>query len=124
MERSDVAIHGVQAFAQDQFRPVRVRRTQQLLEMLRIVVTPYLLFRTGFAHTLDHGVVIECIGEKQAVGQELRDRGNAGLVRDITRGKDQSCLLAVQLREFTFQLDERMIGASDIASAPGPCAHA
>jgi hypothetical protein len=91
--------------------------------MLRIVVAPYLLFGARLAHALDHGVVIESVGEKQAVGQELGDRRNTGLVRDITRGKDQSCLLAVQCCEFAFELDKRMIGAGDIAGAPGPGAH-
>ncbi len=98
MQRRDVAVHRVQAFAQDQLRPVGVRRAQQLLEMLDIVVAPYLLFGAGFAHALDHGIVVERVGEQQAVRQQFCDRGDAGLVGDIARGKDQRGLLAVQLR--------------------------
>ena len=123
MQRRDVAVHRVQAFAQDQFRPAGVRRAQQLLEMLDIVVAPYLLFGAGFAHALDHGIVVERVGEQQAVRQQLCNRGDAGLVRDIARGKDQRGLLAVQLRQFALELDQRMIGAGDIARPPGPGAH-
>ena len=98
VQRRDIAVHRVQAFAQDQFRPVRVGGAQQLLEMLDVVVAPHLLFGAGFAHALDHGIVVERVGEQQAIGQQFCDRGNAGLVGDIARGKDQRRFLAVQRR--------------------------
>ena len=88
-----------------------------------IVVTPHLLFGAGLAHALDHGIVVERVGQQQAIRQQLGDRGNAGLVGDVARGKDQRGLLAVQVGEFALELDQRMIGAGDIARAAGAGAH-
>ena len=84
MQGRDVAIHRVQAFAQDEFRPLWGGRAQQLLEMRDVIVTPDLLFGAGFAHALDHGIVVEGVREQQALRQQLRNGGDAGLVGNVT----------------------------------------
>ena len=56
VQRRDVAVHRVQAFAQDQFWLVRSRGPEQLFEMDKVVMMPYLLLTSGLAHALNHGL--------------------------------------------------------------------
>ena len=63
------------------------------------------------------------IRHDQAVGDQLRHGGDAGLVGDIARREDERRVLAVQVGEFTLQLDQRVVGAGDVAGAAGPGAH-
>ena len=53
-DRRDVAIHGIEAFEDDQLGAIAARLDQELLEMSHVVVAPNLLFAAGPAHALDH----------------------------------------------------------------------
>ncbi len=97
---------------------------EQLLEMADVVVPPDLLLAAGLAHAFDHGIVVERVRQQQAIGQQLGDGRDAGLVRHIAGGENQRRRLAMQVGELALQLDQRMIGAGDIAGAAGAGAHA
>ena len=83
-----------------------------------------LLVASGLADALDHRIVVVGVRQDQAVRNELGDGRDAGLVRDIARGEDQRGRLAVQVGELALKLDQRMIGAGDVAGAAGAGAHA
>ncbi len=92
--------------------------------MREIVVAEDLLLAAGLADAFDHRVMVEGIRQDQAIGQELGDRRDAGRVRDIARGEEERRRLAMQVGEFVLELDQRMIGAGNIAGAAGAGAHA
>jgi hypothetical protein len=94
--RGHVAVHGVEALEHDQFGPVACR-AQQCFEMFHVVVAEDLLFAMGLAYALDHRVVIERVGEKQAVRDELRDGRDGGLIRYVARSEDERCFLIMQI---------------------------
>ena len=91
--------------------------------MREIVVAENLPLAAGLADALDHRVVVVGVRQDQAVRQELRDGGDAGLVRNVARGEHQRRLLAVQVGEFALELDQRMIGAGNVAGAAGAGSH-
>ena len=124
LDRRDVAVHRVEALEHDQLRPLARLRGEQLFEVLHVVVAPDLLFGAGLAHALDHRVVVPGVGEDQAVRQQLRDGRDAGLVRHVAGGEDERRLLAVQVGKLRLQLDQRMVGAGDVARAARARAHA
>ncbi len=124
VHRRDVAVHRIEALEHDQLRPLRIGGFEQFLEMADVVMPPDLLFAAGLAHALDHGIVVERIRQDQAIRQQLGDGRDAGLVRDIAGGEQQRCRLAVQVGELALQLDQRMMGAGDVAGAAGAGAHA
>ena len=92
--------------------------------MRDVVVAPDRLLAAGLAHALDHRIVVQRVGQDQAVRQQLGDGRDAGLVRHVARGEDQRGLLAVQVGELGLELDQRMIGAGDVARAARAGAHA
>ncbi len=68
--------------------------------------------------------MVEGVGQDQAIGNELGDGGDAGLIRHIARGEDERGLLAVQVGELALELDERMIGTGNVAGTAGAGAKA
>ena len=62
-----------------------------------------LLLAAGLAHALDHRVVVQRVGQDQAVRDQLGERRDAGLVRDVARGEDQRRLLAVEVGELALE---------------------
>ena len=90
----------------------------------KIVMAPDLLLAAGLADAFDHGIVVERVGQDQAVRQQLGDRGDAGLVRDIARREYQRGRLVVQVGELALELDQRMVGAGDVARAARAGTHA
>ena len=92
--------------------------------MRDVVVAPDRLLAAGLAHALDHRIVVQRVGQDQAVRQQLGDGRDAGLVRHVARGEDERGLLAVQVGELGLELDQRMVGAGDVARAARAGAHA
>jgi len=68
--------------------------------------------------------VIEGVRQNQAVGNEPGDGRNAGLVRYIAGCEDERRFLAVQIGKLMLQLNQRVVGSSDIAGAAGTGAEA
>ena len=124
MHRRHVAVHGIEALEHDQLRPLGIGGLEQLFEVADVVMPPDLLLAAGLAHALDHGIVVERVRQDQAIRQQLGDGRDAGLVRDIAGGEHQRGRLAVQVGELALQLDQRMVGAGDVAGAAGAGAHA
>ena len=89
-DRRDIGIHRIDALEHDQLRPRGAGFFQQLFEMREIVVAENLLLAAGLANAFDHGVVVEGVGQDQAIGQELGDGRDAGLVGDIARGEKRA----------------------------------
>jgi hypothetical protein len=123
VDRRDVAVHRIEALESNQLRPLGIGGLEQFFEMADIVMPPDLLFAAGLAHAFDHGIVVERVRQNEAVRQKLGDGRDAGLVRHIAGGEQQRGLFAVQVGEFALQLDQRMVGAGDVAGAAGACAH-
>jgi hypothetical protein len=88
--------------------------------MIDVVVAEDSLFHPGLANALDHRIVIEGIGQDQTIGKQLGDGRDARLIRNIARREDQRCLLAMEIGKLRFKLDERMIGAGDVARPARP----
>ena len=124
MHRRHVAVHGIEALEHDQLRPLGIGGLEQLFEVADVVMPPHLLLAAGLAHALDHGIVVERVRQDQAVRQQLGDGRDAGLVRDIAGSEQQRGRFAVQVGELALQLDQRVVGAGDVAGAPGAGAHA
>ncbi len=92
--------------------------------MRHVAVTEDLPLAAGLANAFDHRIVVERIGKNEAVGNELCDGRNAGLVGDVARGEEQGCFLAVEVGKFMLELHQGMMGAGDVAGASGAGADA
>jgi hypothetical protein len=77
---SEVAIQGIKALEQHDLGAALACGCQQLLEMTEIIVSEYLLCTIGLVDAFDHRVVVQFVGEDQAVRNKLGDRRDAGLV--------------------------------------------
>ena len=122
-DRRDVAIHRIDALEDDQLGALAARRLQQAFEMRDVVVAEDLLLGARAPHALDHRGVVQLVGDDQAVGQKPRDGRDRRLVGDEAGGEDQRCFLAVQVGKFQFELDQRVVGAGNVAGAAGARAH-
>src|SRR5690606_40546942 len=89
-----------------------------------VIVAEYLLLRTGAPNPLDHGGVVQFVGDDETVRQKTPNGGNRRLIGNEARGEDQPGLLAVQLGKFLLQLDQRMVVSGDVTRAAGAGAHA
>ena len=125
----DIAIHGIDALEHDELRPV-AGGAQQFFEMGEVVMPEHHLVAPGLTHALYHRIVVERVGEDEAIRDQLRQRGDAGLVRHVARGEDEAGLLAVQIGELGFKLHDGMAVAGNVAGAararaglPGGGAH-
>ena len=87
--------------------------------MSHVAVAEYLPLAASLANAFDHRIVVERVGKNEAIGNELGNGGNAGLVRHIARGEEQRAFLAVQIGEFVLELHQGMVGACDVAGAAG-----
>ncbi len=119
VDRRHVAVHGIEALEHHELWPRRTRRLEQRFQMAEIAVTEDRLLATRPAHALDHGVVVEGIRNDKAVGHQLRDGGDAGVIRHVAGGENQGGFLAVQLGQLALQFHQRMVGAGNIAGAAG-----
>jgi hypothetical protein len=63
---------------------MRTRFAQQLLEMQRVVVAKNGFLASRLPHSLDHRVMVQGIGENETVREQFRDRGNSGLIGDVS----------------------------------------
>ena len=73
--------------------------------MLDIIVPEYPSVRAGTPDALDHRSMIQLIGIYDEAGQDLSQRRECRLIRDIAGREQQGACLAVQLSQFTFQID-------------------
>ena len=117
MDRRDVAVHRIDAFERDQLRRLRVVGCEQFFQMRKVVMAPHALFAARVADARDHRRVIELVRIDDAVRQELAERAECRLVRDIARGEKQRAVLAVQVGEFMLKVDVIMGVAADVARA-------
>ena len=92
--------------------------------MREVVVAEDRACRAGAAHALDHRGVVERVGQDQAVRQQLGDRRDRRLVGDEAGREDERRFLAVQVGELGLELDQRVVGAGNVARAAGADAHA
>ena len=123
-DRRDVAVHRIDALEHDQLGPLAPGRGEHAFEMGDVVVAEDLLFRAGAAHALDHRGVVQLVRNDQAIRQQPGDGRDRRLVGDEAGGEHQRRLLAVQVGKFELKLDQRMVGAGNVARAAGARAHA
>ena len=93
---------------------------EQLFEMGDVVVAPQFLFAARALHPLDHRIVVQGVGEDQAIGQKARDGRNRREIGNPARGEGERRLLAMQVGELGLELDDRIVRARDVAGSAGP----
>ena len=91
--------------------------------MADVVVAKDLLLGARAADALDHRGVVELVGQQKAVGQQARNGRDCRFVGNETGGEDERSILAVQVGELQLELDQRMVGAGNVAGAAGARAH-
>ncbi len=85
--------------------------------MLGIVMPPDALFAARIADAGDHAGVVQLIRKDDAARQQAGQRGQRGIVGDVSAGEQQRGFLAVQVRQLFLQLDVVMRVATDVAGA-------
>ena len=119
-DRRDVAVHRIEALEHDQLGALAIgSAASSCFEMGDVVVTPDLLVAARAPDALDHRIVVERVGEDEAIRQQAGDGRDAGEIGDPARGEDERRLLAVQIGELALQHDDRMMGAGNVAGAAG-----
>ena len=118
-DRRDVAVHRIEALEHDQLGALGIGGGEQLLEMRDVVVAEDLPLAARAAHALDHRIVVERVGQDQAIRQQARDGGDAGEIGNPAGGEDERGFLAVQVGEFALEPDDRVMRAGNVAGAAG-----
>src|SRR5690242_13044232 len=62
--------------------------------MARVVVAPNLLLHAGLSNTLDHRVVMERVGQNEAIGNQAGDRRESRPIRHVTRREASAASLS------------------------------
>ena len=87
--------------------------------MVEVVVAEHALLAARVPDAGDHRGVVEFVGEDHAAGEQLAERRQRRLVRDIAGGEQQRAFLAVEVGELGLELDMIMGVAADVAGAAG-----
>ena len=119
-DRSDIAIHRIDALERDQLGLVGIELTQLAVQVFGRIMFPDDALGAAVPDALDHRGVVERIGQDHAVRDACRQGAEGGPVGDIAGREDQRVFLAVQIGQFVFQQDMMMVGARNIARAPCP----
>ncbi len=122
VDRRDVAIHRIDAFEGDQLGHFLVLGGEQLLEMIEIIVPEDALFAARIADARNHAGVVELVGKDHAARQQLGQRRQRRVVRDIAAGEQQRAFLGMQIGELVLEFDMVMRVAADIARPARACA--
>ena len=120
-DRRDVAVHRIEALEHDHLRAVARLRGEQLLEMGDVVMPPYPLLAARAPDALDHRIVIERVGQDEAIGQEGGDGRNRRKVGYPPGSEDERRRLAMQVGKLGLELDDRIVGAGNVAGSARPC---
>ena len=115
--RADVAIHRVDALKGHDLGGVGGQGAQLAVQVLGVVMPPDHLFRAAVADAFDHAGVVQLVREDHRIGQARAEGRESGPVRDITRGKEQRRLLAMQIGQLPLQHQMVMRCARDVARA-------
>ena len=67
--RGDIAIHGINRFKGDNFGAVRVDGFKLVFQIAYIVMAEYPFFAPRMTHTINHGGVVELIGQDHTAWQ-------------------------------------------------------
>src|SRR5579859_8267718 len=67
----DIAVHRIDALEGDQFGERRIGRSQQLFEMVQVIVAENVLLALMGADPADHRIVVQRIGENHQARQDL-----------------------------------------------------
>jgi hypothetical protein len=118
-EGRDVAVHGIDRLESDDLGPLRRDFGQPAVQVLGVVVAEYLLVGPAVTDALDHRGVVHLVRQHHAARQLGRECRQRGQIRDVARGEQQRRFLAVQLGQFALQQHVVMVGARDVAGAPG-----
>ena len=84
-----------------------------------VVMAPHLLLAARAPDALDHRIVVERVGQDEAVRQQAGDRRDAGEIGDPAGGEDEGGRLAVQIGELRLELHDRVMRAGNVAGSAG-----
>ncbi len=119
-DRRHVAVHRVEALEHDELGAVARLRGEQLFEMSDVIVPPYALLAARAFDALDHRIVVERVGQDEAIGQEAGDGRNRRQIGHPARGEDERRRLAVQVGKLGLELDDRIVSAGNVAGSARP----
>src|SRR6267154_1535437 len=91
--------------------------------MPNIVVAPNLPGTASGTHAFDHRIVIERIGQDQAVRKEPGHRRDARMVGHVARRENERRFLAMEIRKLGLQLHQRPVCTRDVARSAGAGSH-
>ena len=74
-----------------------------------------LVVSAAMPDALDHRGVVCRVGKDDTVGNLSGQRGNSGLIRDVSRGEEQRPLLVVEVGKLMFQKHVVMAGPANVA---------
>ena len=111
LDGRDVAIHRIDTFKRHQLGHFRTILAQQPVQIFRVIVLEHMALGAAVADAFDHGGMVQRVGEDNAAGDLGGQRGQRSPVRDITRCEQQRIFLAVQIRQFQFELAVHVHGA-------------
>ena len=80
--RRDIAIHRVEALEHDELGAVDRLGGEQRLEVIDVIVPPHPLLAARALDALDHRIVVQRVGEDEAIGQETGDGRNCCKIGD------------------------------------------
>ena len=86
-----------------------------------VVMPPYALLAARAPDALDHRIVIQRVGQDEAIRQEARDGRNRREIGHPAGGEDERRRLAVQIGKLGLELDDRIVGAGNVAGSARPC---
>lgn len=93
--------------------------SQLLLEILDIVVLENYLLRARVTDTLDHGGVVETVGENHTVGEFATKGSQCRVVGDVARAENKRSILSMELRDGVLEFDSMLVVTRDISCATG-----
>ena len=117
MQGRDIAIHGIDAFKGNQFRYFRIFCSQQLFQMLQIIVPEHPFLAAAVLDPGNHRRMIQFVGKDDAARQNLGQCRQRCLIRHIARGEQQGTGLAVPVGQLALELDVIMGVAANIAGS-------
>ena len=114
-DRSNIAVHAVDALEGHDLGTVGRDGAQQRIEMGGVVMSEDEALGARPADAFDHRIVVERVREDRAVRHELAQCAERGEVGDPSRCEDKRGILAVEVGEFGFELDMLPVGSGGLA---------
>jgi hypothetical protein len=119
LDGADGAAHAVDGLEGDDLGDVQREGSQLGLEVLDIIVLEDNLLCARMADALDHGGVVQAVGEDDAVRQLAAEGGKGGIVGHVAGAEDEGGLLGVELGNGALEFHRMLVVARDVPGTTG-----